>query len=78
MFFITLSFLILTRSFGQQLCSSRVGQALKYQKAISLLGPFFRLANRYVSWFMVDLFVSLAVIGGVAIVWRTQMPLNWG
>ena len=41
-------------------------------------GPFFRLANRYVSWFMVDLFVSLAVIGGVAIVWRTQMPLNWG
>ena len=41
-------------------------------------GPFFRLANRYVSWFIVDLFVSLAVIGGVAIVWRTQMPLNWG
>jgi diguanylate cyclase (GGDEF)-like protein len=41
-------------------------------------GPFSRIINRYFSWFMIDLVVSLAVAAFAAIVWRTQMPLNWG
>jgi lipopolysaccharide/colanic/teichoic acid biosynthesis glycosyltransferase len=41
-------------------------------------GPFARIAHRYVSWFVSDLLVSLAVIGASAILWRTQYPLNWG
>jgi diguanylate cyclase (GGDEF)-like protein len=41
-------------------------------------GPFYRLIHRYFSWFMIDLLGSLAVVGIVAILWRIQMPLNWG
>ena len=41
-------------------------------------GPFSRLAHRYVSWFMIDLLTSLAVVGTTALLWRTQLPLNWG
>jgi diguanylate cyclase (GGDEF)-like protein len=41
-------------------------------------GPFFRIANRYASWFVCDLIESMVVIGATAIIWRTQMPLNWG
>ncbi len=41
-------------------------------------GPFSRLAHRYVSWFMIDLLTSLAVVGITALLWRTQLPLNWG
>lgn len=41
-------------------------------------GPIARIGHRYVSWFMIDLLTSLAVIGFSAIIWRTQFPLNWG
>jgi diguanylate cyclase (GGDEF)-like protein len=41
-------------------------------------GPFSRIAHRYVSWFVVDLLVSLAVVGISAVLWRLQYPLNWG
>ncbi len=41
-------------------------------------GPIARISHRYVSWFLIDLLTSLAVIGFSAIIWRTQFPLNWG
>jgi diguanylate cyclase (GGDEF)-like protein len=41
-------------------------------------GPIYRIATRYVSWFMIDLLESLAIMGVTALLWRTQMPLNWG
>jgi diguanylate cyclase (GGDEF)-like protein len=41
-------------------------------------GPIYRAYKRYASWFFKDLVASLAVIALVAIIWRTQMPLNWG
>jgi diguanylate cyclase (GGDEF)-like protein len=41
-------------------------------------GPFARVGHRYFSWFLVDLVTSLAVIGGCAVLWRAQFPLNWG
>lgn len=41
-------------------------------------GPFFRLINRYVNWFVIDLVETLGVVGLVAIIWRSQAPLNWG
>jgi diguanylate cyclase (GGDEF)-like protein len=41
-------------------------------------GPFSRLAHRYISWFMIDLLTSLAVVNITALLWRTQLPLNWG
>ncbi len=41
-------------------------------------GPFARIGHRYFSWFLVDLVTSLAVIGGCAVLWRAQFPLNWG
>jgi diguanylate cyclase (GGDEF)-like protein len=41
-------------------------------------GPFSRLGHRTISWFVIDLIESLAVVGFAAIVWRTRFPLNWG
>ena len=41
-------------------------------------GPISRIINRYFSWFMIDLVASLGVAALAAIIWRTQMPLNWG
>jgi diguanylate cyclase (GGDEF)-like protein len=41
-------------------------------------GPIFRIINRYLSWFMKDFVESLVVFAIGAILWRTQMPLNWG
>ena len=41
-------------------------------------GPFSRLAHRYVSWFVIDILTSMAVVGTTALLWRTQLPLNWG
>jgi diguanylate cyclase (GGDEF)-like protein len=41
-------------------------------------GPIYRAINRYATWFVIDLFSSLLVIAATAVIWRTQMPLNWG
>jgi diguanylate cyclase (GGDEF)-like protein len=41
-------------------------------------GPIARISHRYVSWFLIDLLISLTVIGFSAIIWRTQFPFNWG
>jgi diguanylate cyclase (GGDEF)-like protein len=51
---------------------------LELPEARFFAGPFSRITNRYVSWFMGDLLVSLIVIGSCAILWRSQFPLNWG
>jgi hypothetical protein len=41
-------------------------------------GPFSRLINRYVSWFVVDLLVVFFVANLATLLWRIQEPLNWG
>ena len=41
-------------------------------------GPISRFINRYASWFLIDLFISLIVFLVVGLIWRTQGPLNWG
>jgi diguanylate cyclase (GGDEF)-like protein len=41
-------------------------------------GPFSRLGNWYISWFVIDLLESLAAIAIVTFIWRTRLPLNWG
>lgn len=41
-------------------------------------GPFSRLMRRYVSWFLVDLFVTFGSILTAVLLWRIQEPLNWG
>lgn len=41
-------------------------------------GPFYNLINRYISWFLIDLVISLIVTGLAILIWRLQGPLNWG
>jgi diguanylate cyclase (GGDEF)-like protein len=41
-------------------------------------GPISRFVHRYVSWFLIDLITSLAVVSVIGLLWRLQMPLNWG
>jgi len=41
-------------------------------------GPFSRFAQRYASWFFIDLVELLAVVAISTFLWRTQTPLNWG
>jgi diguanylate cyclase (GGDEF)-like protein len=41
-------------------------------------GPFTRLINRYVSWFLIDALTSGLVIVIVSLLGRIQNPLNWG
>jgi diguanylate cyclase (GGDEF)-like protein len=41
-------------------------------------GPFSRLIRRYFSWFVIDLIETLAIVGTVTLLWRSQSPLNWG
>ena len=41
-------------------------------------GPIFRLIHRYVSWFLVDLLITLFTVSLLGIIWRLQEPLNWG
>jgi lipopolysaccharide/colanic/teichoic acid biosynthesis glycosyltransferase len=42
------------------------------------LGPLSRIMRRYVSWFTVDLIVSLLSMGLVGVFWRSQQVLNVG
>jgi diguanylate cyclase (GGDEF)-like protein len=51
---------------------------LEIRETRFFVGPFSRIANRYASWFLGDLIMSLGVIGGCVLIWRSQFPLNWG
>jgi diguanylate cyclase (GGDEF)-like protein len=51
---------------------------LKIPEGYLFAGPIFRVANRYVSWFVIDLVESLVLVGITALLFRIQMPLNWG
>jgi lipopolysaccharide/colanic/teichoic acid biosynthesis glycosyltransferase len=41
-------------------------------------GPLSRLVERYISWFLVDLFVVFGASATAVLLWRIQEPLNWG
>ena len=41
-------------------------------------GPLSRLTTRHLSWFIVDLIVSLCAVTTAGILWRSHEPLNWG
>jgi FlaA1/EpsC-like NDP-sugar epimerase len=41
-------------------------------------GPFSRLVERHLYWFLLDLFVALGAGATAILVWRVQEPLNWG
>lgn len=41
-------------------------------------GPISRLMRRHISWFLVDLIVSLVSVGIVGLAWRCIKPINWG
>jgi lipopolysaccharide/colanic/teichoic acid biosynthesis glycosyltransferase len=41
-------------------------------------GPISRLTRRHVSWFMIDLVISLASVGITGLAWRSLGPINWG
>jgi diguanylate cyclase (GGDEF)-like protein len=40
-------------------------------------GPFSRLIQRYVSWFVVDLVTTLAAVATVGLLWRSEDPPGW-
>ena len=41
-------------------------------------GPFSRLVERHLSWFLVDLLVVFCAGATAIMLWRVQEPLNWG
>lgn len=41
-------------------------------------GPLHIIFNRYISWFLIDMFVSFVSIGLVFLIWRLNEPLNLG
>jgi lipopolysaccharide/colanic/teichoic acid biosynthesis glycosyltransferase len=41
-------------------------------------GPFSRLIERYLAWFLVDLFVVFCAGASAILLWRVEEPLNWG
>jgi lipopolysaccharide/colanic/teichoic acid biosynthesis glycosyltransferase len=41
-------------------------------------GPFSRLVERHLSWFLLDLFVVMCAGTTTILLWRVQEPLNWG
>ncbi|MDO8752334.1 MAG: sugar transferase, partial [Anaerolineales bacterium] len=42
------------------------------------VGPFYRFARHYFSWFMLDFLVSLAIVGIIGLIWRAFVPFDWG
>ena len=42
------------------------------------VGPLYRFTRHYVSWFMLDFIVSLAVVGFIGLTWRAFTPIDWG
>ena len=53
-------------------------EKIKIPEGYLFAGPFSRFAQRYASWFLIDLAELLAVVGISTFLWRTQTPLNWG
>lgn len=51
---------------------------IKIPEGLIFSGPFSRFLNRYLNWFVIDLFVSFIAVGLTGFLWRLQMPLNWG
>ena len=47
-------------------------------ESVLFSGPISRLTRRHVSWFMVDLVISLASVGITGLAWRSLGPINWG
>jgi len=41
-------------------------------------GPFSRLVERYLAWFLLDLLVVFGAGATAILLWRVQEPLNWG
>jgi hypothetical protein len=41
-------------------------------------GPLYRIVRRQVSWFFIDLAVSLAAVTSAGLLWRMVEPINWG
>jgi len=41
------------------------------------VGPFYRFARRYLSWFMLDFICSLSVVGAIGFIWRAFEPIDW-
>jgi len=41
-------------------------------------GPLSRLTTRHLSWFIVDLIISLCAVTFAGFLWRSHEPLNWG
>jgi diguanylate cyclase (GGDEF)-like protein len=41
-------------------------------------GPFSRLVNRHISWFVYDSLTAFLAVTISALIWRTQGPLDWG
>lgn len=51
---------------------------MKIPEGYLFAGPFARLINRYISWFIIDLIIAGAVVGILGVLWRLYEPLNWG
>jgi lipopolysaccharide/colanic/teichoic acid biosynthesis glycosyltransferase len=47
-------------------------------ESLLFAGPISRLARRHVSWFIVDLVISLASVGVAGLAWRSLGPIKWG
>src|SRR3990172_13416412 len=41
-------------------------------------GPLYRGMRRHVSWFLIDLAVSLVAVISAGVLWRMVEPINWG
>lgn len=41
-------------------------------------GPFYRIVRRYISWFLIDLIVSLVAVTSAGVLWRAFEPIHWG
>jgi lipopolysaccharide/colanic/teichoic acid biosynthesis glycosyltransferase len=49
-----------------------------WQAEMLFNGPVFRLAHRYLSWFVIDIFVAFAAVAAAAVLWRLGAPLDLG
>ena len=50
----------------------------KIPENLLFFGPISHLLHRYVNWFIIDLVVALISVSIVSLLWRLQLPLNWG
>lgn len=48
------------------------------QEGYLFSGPFSRLVERHLSWFLLDLFVVFCAGITAVLLWQVQEPLNWG